>query len=119
MVIAAIALFVALSSGAVAAGIVPLARHAYTADTATNARKLGGKTPAQLRATFRGARGPQGIQGPQRSAGAAGPKGDTGGTGAQGPQGAAGSRGATGPQGLKGDVGSGLHIVGTVATKGR
>jgi len=49
-VLASIALFVALSGGAVAAGIVPLARHATTAGTAANALRLGGKTPAQLRA---------------------------------------------------------------------
>src|SRR2546429_334142 len=49
-VLAVVALFVALSGGAVAAGIVPLARHAITADTAKNAKRLGGKTPAQIRA---------------------------------------------------------------------
>src|SRR6516162_8763936 len=101
-VLALIALFVALGGGAVAAGIVPVAKHAFTADTASNALKLGGKTPAQLSKTFRGARGPQGAPGP------AGPQGDAGAKGPQGPQ------GATGPQGAKGDVGAGLKIVGTV-----
>jgi hypothetical protein len=67
IVIASVALFVALSGGAVAAGIVPLAKHALTADMATNATKLGGKTPAQLSLSLRGARGPQGIQGPAGS----------------------------------------------------
>lgn len=111
-VLATIALFVALSGGAVAAGIVPLAKHAYSADTATNARKLDGKTATQLAATIHGARGPQGATG---RAGAVGPAGPAG------PQGATGATGATGPQGAtgpKGDVGSGLHIVGTVATVG-
>ena len=62
-VLALVALFVALGGGAVAAGIVPLARHAITAGTADNALKLGGKTQAQLAKTLRGARGPQGVQG--------------------------------------------------------
>jgi hypothetical protein len=115
IVIASVALFVALSGGALAAGIVPLARHAYTADTATNAKKLGGKTPLQLAASFRGARGPQGLVGP---AGAAGPAGPAGPAGAAGPKGATGSQGATGDRGPQGPVGSGLHIVGTVATVG-
>jgi hypothetical protein len=118
IVIASVALFVALNGGAVAAGIVPLARHAFTADRATNATKLGGKTPAQLRLTFRGARGPQGIQGPQGPAGAAGPAGPAGPKGDTGAVGARGATGSTGSQGPKGDVGSGLQIVGTVATAG-
>lgn len=77
LVVAVIALFVALGEGAVAAGIVPLARHAITARTASNALKLGGKTPAQLKKTLRGATGPQGPQGPQGPAGAQGPAGST------------------------------------------
>jgi len=112
LVLALIALFVALSGGAVAAGIVPLAQHANTAGTASNALKLGGKTPAQIKSSLRGARGLQGVQGPQ------GPAGDRGATGAAGPQGPAGAGGAQGPQGPKGDVGAGLKIVGTVATSG-
>jgi hypothetical protein len=75
LVVAVIALFVALGDGAVAAGIVPLARHAITAGTATNALKLAGKTPAQLKTGLRGATGPQGPQGPKGDAGAAGPAG--------------------------------------------
>jgi hypothetical protein len=47
LVIAVIALFVALSGTAVAAGIVPLAKRALTAD---NAKKLQGKTAAQIAA---------------------------------------------------------------------
>jgi hypothetical protein len=46
-VLAVVALFVALSSTAVAASVVPLARRALQAD---NARKLGGRTPAQVAA---------------------------------------------------------------------
>ena len=73
IVLAAVALFVALGQGAVAAGIVPLARHAITAGTATNALKLGGKTPAQVKATLRGL-GPQGQQGPKGDPGPQGPQ---------------------------------------------
>ena len=80
--LAVIALFVALSGGAVAAGIVPLARHATTAGTASNSLKLGGKTPAQLAKSLRGARGPQGIQGPAGARGPAGPAGPAGTSGA-------------------------------------
>jgi hypothetical protein len=71
LVVAAIALFVALGEGAVAAGIVPLARHALTAGTATNALKLGGKTPAQVKTSLRGAPGPAGPTGPSGAAGSA------------------------------------------------
>jgi hypothetical protein len=45
MVVALIALFVALSGTAVAAGVVPLAKRALVAD---NAQKLGGKTPKAI-----------------------------------------------------------------------
>jgi hypothetical protein len=81
-VLALIALFVALGGGAVAAGIVPLARHAITAGTATNALKLGGKTPAQIKTSLRGVRGPQGVRGPAGAAGPAGPAGPAGASGA-------------------------------------
>jgi hypothetical protein len=115
LVLSAAALFFALAGGALAAGIVPLARHAITAGTATNALKLGGKTPTQIKASLRGARGPQGVAGPTGATGPAGAKGDTG---AAGPAGPTGPTGPTGPQGAKGDVGAGLKIVGTVATVG-
>jgi len=74
-VLALIALFVALSGGAVAAGIVPLAKHALTAGTAANALKLGGKTPTQIKASLRG---PQGIQGLAGPAGPPGPAANVG-----------------------------------------
>jgi hypothetical protein len=45
MVVALVALFFSLGGAAVAAGIVPLAKRALVAD---NAKKLAGKTPAQL-----------------------------------------------------------------------
>jgi hypothetical protein len=44
-VVASLALFVALSGTAVAAGVVPLAKRALVAD---NSKKLGNKAPAQL-----------------------------------------------------------------------
>jgi hypothetical protein len=116
LAVALVALFVASSGGAVAAGIVPLARHARTADSATvarNAKHLGGKTAAQLAASMRGPQGLQGPAGPVGPAGSAGPKGDTGSTGAAG---SIGPQGLQGPKGDKGDVGAGLDIVGTVAT---
>jgi hypothetical protein len=47
LIVALIALFVALSGTAVAAGIVPLAKRALSAD---NANKLGGKTAVQVAA---------------------------------------------------------------------
>jgi hypothetical protein len=47
LVVAAVALFVALSGTAVAAGVVPLAKRALVAD---NASKLEGKTAAQVAA---------------------------------------------------------------------
>jgi hypothetical protein len=50
---------------------VPLARHAITASTATNALKLGGKTPVQVKSSLRGAAGPAGPAGPQGAAGSA------------------------------------------------
>jgi hypothetical protein len=54
LVLAIVALFVALTGSAVAAGVVPLAKRALVADTAKkalvadNAKKLGGKTAAQI-----------------------------------------------------------------------
>lgn len=45
MVVALLALFIALSGSAIAAGVVPLAKRALTAD---NAKKLGGQSVAQV-----------------------------------------------------------------------
>lgn len=116
LVIAVLALFAALSGTAVAAGIVPLAKRALTADkakVADNARRLGGKTPAQIAAQLRGARGAVGAQGPKGDAGPAGAQGPVGPQGAKGP---AGSQGAKGDKGDKGDTGDGIHLSGAVAT---
>src|SRR5215813_5166450 len=77
LVLAAVALFVALGQAAVAAGIVPLARHAITAGTATNALKLVGKTPAQVKTSLRGAQGPAGPQGAKGDPGPQGPSGSS------------------------------------------
>jgi hypothetical protein len=106
-----VALFAALAGGATAGGIVGFAKHAASADSATNAKRLNGKTAAQIAASVHGATGPQGPVGLPGAAGAsgpAGPKGDAGGAGPAGP---------AGPQGDKGDVGTGLEIVGTVASQ--
>ena len=116
LVVACIALFVALSGGAVAAVVVPMAKRAITAETALNAKKLGGQTPAQIRSSLRGAQGPQGLAGAAGAPGPTGAAGPSGPQGAQGGQGPAGPAGQQGPQGPKGDVGAGLEIVGTVAT---
>jgi hypothetical protein len=54
MAVALLALFFALTATAIAADVVPLAKRALTADkakVATNARKLNGKTAAQVAAT--------------------------------------------------------------------
>ena len=48
LVLAVLALFVALSGSAVAAGVVPLAKRALVADTAKNSLKLGGLSAAQV-----------------------------------------------------------------------
>jgi hypothetical protein len=102
LVVAVLALFVALSGTAVASGVVPLAKRAFTADkakmadkakVANTAKKLGGLTAAQLAARMRG---PRGVAGPQ------GPKGDTGPAGLQGAAGPAGPKGDQGAQGPAG-----------------
>jgi hypothetical protein len=69
LVIASLALIVALSGTAVAAGIVANARHANKADLATralNADKVGGKTPVQIAAA--GAQAGAQLPGPASSA---------------------------------------------------
>ena len=108
LVLAMVALFAALAGGATAGGIVGFAKHAGTADSATNAKHLNGKTAAQIAASVHGATGPQGPAGVPGPAGPAGAKGDAG---------AAGPSGPAGPKGDKGDVGTGLKIVGTVASQ--
>jgi hypothetical protein len=115
--LASAALFVALTGGATAAGIIVYAKHAGSADVATNAKHLDGKTAAQIVATVHGQTGPQGPAGAAGAVGPAGPKGDTGADGPGGAQGPKGDTGAQGPQGAQGDAGADLNIVGTVATQ--
>lgn len=121
LVVALIALFASLGGTAVAAGIVPLAKRALTADNAKqadNARRLGGKTVAQIAAQARGPRGVQGVAGPAGPAGQtgpAGPRGETGSAGAQGSAGPQGVAGAKGEKGDKGDTGDGIHLTGALA----
>jgi hypothetical protein len=55
MIVALLALFVALSGTAVAAGVVPLAKRALSAD---NAKKLGGASKAQITAAAAALPGP-------------------------------------------------------------
>jgi hypothetical protein len=109
LVLATLALFVALSGGAVAAGIVPMARHAYTADSAAqavNAKHLGGKTAAQIEASIKGQSGPAGVAGPAGPAGPVGPAGPSGPAGPAGSKGDTGASGAVGPQGDQGPAGT-------------
>jgi len=66
------------------------------AGTADNAKRLAGKTEAQIAATVQGTAGPQG---PAGAAGPAGPQGGAGPVGPAGPQGDKGDKGDTGPAG--------------------
>jgi hypothetical protein len=64
IVIAVLALFVSLSGTAVAAGVVPLAKRALSADKAKqadNAKKLGGETAAAIIAKAAQTPGPAGT----------------------------------------------------------
>ena len=66
LVIAVLALFVSLSGTAVAAGVVPLAKRALSADKAKqadNAKKLGGETAAAIIAKAAQTPGPAGTAG--------------------------------------------------------
>ena len=63
-----------------------------------------------------GPAGPQGIQGEPGIAGPAGPQGPQGEIGPQGATGPAGPQGPQGPQGPAGQDGTGVQIIGTVAT---
>ncbi len=106
LILSATALVIALVGstplGQAVTSVVPVARHAFTADTAKNSAAVDGlsasKQPRAGRLLALGANGkfpasvglagPAGPQGPKGEAGAPGPKGDTGATGATGAAGA-------------------------------
>ena len=107
-VIASVALFVALGSGAAVAGRLISGR------TIVSHSIPASKLTRQAIASLRGARGKTGPQGPAGIQGTQGPKGATGSTGPMGPIGLtgpigpigpAGPIGATGPAGPQGPIG--------------
>jgi hypothetical protein len=124
-VVATLALVLAMTGGAYAAGVLPVnsveTKHlrkgavttAKVKDGTLTARDFApGALPRADAAPGRdGAAGPAGPQGPQGPQGERGPKGDTGARGAAGakgeagPAGPAGAAGAIGPKGDKGDTG--------------
>ena len=114
-ILALIALFVALGSGAYAAitlpansvGTTQLKNRAVTATKVKPHSLLASNFKAgQLPRGATGATGSTGPQGPKGDTGATGPRGLMGATGATGPQGPKGDTGATGLQGPKGDTGA-------------
>jgi hypothetical protein len=124
VVLAATALVIAVfgSTGvghAVGSAVAPFAKHARTADRATNATAVNGikasktpragwllplgkdgKFPASV--GLAGSSGTQGPKGEKGDPGPAGPKGATGAKGSNGPAGPAGAAGPTGPSGISG-----------------
>jgi Collagen triple helix repeat (20 copies) len=108
---------------AVRVAVVPSAKHAHTADFATNAGAVDGvkasARPKPGRLVPLGANGkfpvsvgqvgPRGVKGDPGSAGAAGAKGETGPAGARG---STGPQGPPGPQGTKGVSGWEYVVVG-------
>ena len=101
-ILAALALFIALGSGAAVAGKLvsgrQLVNHSVSEQKLTNAAIK----------SLRGMQGPPGVQGLQGNPGpkgATGPAGPTGPTGATGPAGATGPTGPQGPQGPTGATG--------------
>ena len=120
MVVALIALFIALGSGAYAATTLPhesvgtqqLKNGAVTASKLHNGAFTAAKIAygTLLAKDFKagqlpaGATGPKGDAGPQGSQGAAGPQGPKGDTGPQGSKGEAGPQGVTGATGVTGEL---------------
>lgn len=120
MVVSMLALFVAMSGTAIAAGNALITGRQIANNSITGADVKNKSLRAQdFKGSVRGAAGapgapgpagpagPQGPQGPQGPAGPAGAKGDAGAQGPEGPQGPQGPPGATGPQGPAGPQGPG------------
>lgn len=103
MIVALIALFVALSGSAVAAG--GLITGKQIKDHSIGLADISNSAAAQLKGQP-GAIGPQGPVGLTGAAGQAGPAGRPGTDGANGARGADGTPGQPGPQGAKGDPGT-------------
>ena len=121
-VCAALALAIATAG---TAGVQALITGAQIKDGTVASRDIENRTirradiAAATLSSLRGARGHVGAQGPRGVVGPQGPPGAPGAAGQQGPQGPQGPQGATGaqgPQGVKGEVGSGVHVTGSVAT---
>lgn len=111
-IIAVLALFVALGSGAAAAtGLISgkkIKNHSMPARKLTHhaiTTLRGHRGPAGATGPT-GAAGPQGPTGPKGDIGLTGPQGSQGATGPQGPKGATGATGATGAQGPQGATGA-------------
>jgi hypothetical protein len=116
MIVALIALFIALGSGAYAATTLPresvgtqqLKNGAVTASKLHNGAFTAAKIAfgTLLAKDFKPGQLPSGATGPAGAAGAQGVKGDAGAQGATGPQGVASQQGATGTQGPTGASGA-------------
>ena len=122
MVVAAIALFVALSGASYAA--VALPRDSVgTAQLKSNAVTSAKVKDRSLRAVdFALGELPAGQQGPEGQQGQQGPQGPQGQQGPAGPQGPAGATGATGPKGAtgpQGPAGAGAIVHGFVGADGK
>jgi hypothetical protein len=109
--VAATALAVSFSGGALAAALITGADikdgTITTADIKNETLKVKDISPTALDSLRgqQGATGPAGPQGATGATGAAGPQGPTGATGPQGEKGTTGASGATGPQGPQGPQG--------------
>jgi hypothetical protein len=101
MIVAAVALFVALSGTATAAKLVTGNQIARNAITGKHVRDHS-LTAADFNGALGGPAGPQGPAGPKGATGAKGDQGPKGDTGPQGPQGVQGEMGEPGRQGPAG-----------------
>ena len=105
-ILAALALFVALGSGAAVAG--GLVSGKQLVDHSVQEWKLTGRAISSLRGQRgpTGSQGPAGPQGPKGATGLTGPTGLSGPVGPVGPIGPIGATGQTGPQGPEGPTGA-------------